>query len=404
MKQDLLKRFLKYVSIHTTSCEESNSKPSTSNQLELAKILQGELEELGLKNVVLTKSGIVYALLPANSKGIKPIGFIAHMDTSPEASGLNVKQNIIEKYNGKDIKLGQDKVLSVKQFPSLKRHIGKTIITTSGDTLLGADDKAGISEIMEMLVYFIKNKELFHGDIYVAFTPDEEIGGGIDDFDFSIFKAKFAYTVDGGEVEELAFENFNAASAEVTIKGLSVHPGDAKDKMVNSILIGMEFNSLLNVRERPENTENYEGFNHLIDIKGDTAETKMSYIIRNHDLSLLKKQKDEFLRAESFINEKYAKELVKVELKDSYFNMREIIEKDMTPVNVALEAIKKAGIEPVIKPIRGGTDGAKLTRLGLPTPNIGTGGYNYHGVYEYACLDEMDKVTEILVNIVKTVK
>ncbi|MEG0528748.1 MAG: peptidase T [Bacilli bacterium] len=400
---NILERFLNYVAIDTQSAEESKTIPSTLKQLDLAKVILEELKSFGLVDVILSKSGILYGTL-IGEESITPIGFISHLDTSPEASGKNVKPRIIKDYQGTDIVLNETTIMSPINFPSLKRHIGKTLIVTDGKTLLGADDKAGIVEIMEMLSFLSQNPQIKHGNIYVAFTPDEEIGGGIADFDFSIFKAKFAYTVDGGEIEGLSYENFNAASAIVKITGVSVHPGDAKNKMINSISLAEKFDSLLGEVKRPENTEGYEGFNHLISINGTTAQTEMEYIIRNHDLSKLNEQRKSFVEAAKYLNKCYGKELIEVIIKDSYYNMRNLIEKDMSSVNLALDSMKSLGIDPVISPIRGGTDGAKLTRMGMNTPNLGTGGYNYHGIYEYACLDEMILAAKLIIKICEKAK
>ncbi|MEG0034703.1 MAG: peptidase T [Bacilli bacterium] len=400
---NILERFLNYVAIDTQSAEESKTVPSTLKQLDLAKVILEELKSFGLVDVILSKSGILYGTL-IGEESITPIGFISHLDTSPEASGKNVKPRIIKDYQGTDIVLNETTIMSPINFPSLKRHIGKTLIVTDGKTLLGADDKAGIVEIMEMLSFLSQNPQIKHGNIYVAFTPDEEIGGGIADFDFSIFKAKFAYTVDGGEIEGLSYENFNAASAIVKITGVSVHPGDAKNKMINSISLAEKFDSLLGEVKRPENTEGYEGFNHLISINGTTAQTEMEYIIRNHDLSKLNEQRKSFVEAAKYLNKCYGKELIEVIIKDSYYNMRNLIEKDMSSVNLALDSMKSLGIDPVISPIRGGTDGAKLTRMGMNTPNLGTGGYNYHGIYEYACLDEMILAAKLIIKICEKAK
>ncbi|MEG0977615.1 MAG: peptidase T [Bacilli bacterium] len=400
---NILNRFLAYVAIDTQSAEESKTVPSTLKQLDLAKVLAIELKAYGLVDVILSSSGILYGTLKGD-ENITPIGFISHLDTSPEASGKDVKPRIINNYQGNEIALNETTIMSPINFPSLKRHIGKTLIVTDGKTLLGADDKAGIAEIVEMLSYFSKNPQVKHGNIYVAFTPDEEIGGGVSDFDFTIFKAKFAYTVDGGEIEGLSYENFNAASAIVKITGVSVHPGDAKNKMINSISLAEKFDSLLGEVKRPENTEGYEGFNHLISLNGTTAYTEMEYIIRNHDLSKLNEQRKSFVEAAKYLNKCYEKELIEVIIKDSYYNMRNLIEKDMSSVNLAIDSMKSIGIDPVISPIRGGTDGAKLTRMGMNTPNLGTGGYNYHGIYEYACLEEMEAAASLIIEICKKAK
>ena len=399
MNDRLLDRFLKYVKIDTQSSENSLITPSTHKQFDLANILLNELEELGLE-ASLTDKCIVYGFLKGNSSLHAPIGFISHMDTSPEASDLNVNPKIWENYDGGVIKLNSDIYLDPSYFPSLKLVKGKTLITTDGTTLLGADDKAGVAEIMEMLTNIVENK-LEHGDIYVAFTPDEEIGGGIDSFDLKTFKAKYAYTCDGGEPYVLNYQNFNAAQAVVNIKGVEVHPGSSKNKMINAIQVGRKFLNMLPENERPEYTDNYDGFIHCLEFNGATSDAKLVFILRDHDAKLLEAQKQRFYAIEKFLNEEYGHEVVKVNIKDQYRNMDELISKDMTSVNVALQAMKNLNISPKVLPIRGGTDGAKLTMMGLKTPNLGTGGYNYHGKYEYAVLEEMHQCVDILLEIVK---
>lgn len=400
MKKTLLNYFLKYVKVDTMSKEDQNQVPSTSKQFDLAKILVKDLEELGLKDIKLSEHCFVTAVLPSNCNSKLNIGFLAHMDTIPGFSGTNVKPNVIENYDGKTVKL-KGIELNPVQFPFLTNLKGKTIITTDGTTVLGADDKAGITNIMGMLDFFVKNPNVPHVNIHVAFTPDEEIGGGIDYMDVEGFGCDFAYTVDGGNPIEINYENFNAASATVNIKGVDIHPGSAKGQMINASLIAMEFNVLLPINERPEFTDGYDGFNHLTSMEGVCGEAKLTYILRNHDLKLLEKQKNDFYNAKEFINKKYGKDLVEVIIKDSYLNMATIINEDPTCVIRAKEAIKKLGYNPVTTPIRGGTDGAKLTQMGLKTPNLGTGGYNYHGPYELACLEEMELVAKILIEIAK---
>ena len=400
MKKTILDYFLKYVKIDTMSMEDQNQVPSTSKQFDLAKVLVKDLEDLGLKDIKLSEHCFVTAVLPSNCNSKLNIGFIAHMDTIPGFSGTNVKPNVIENYDGKTVKL-KGIELNPIQFPFLKDLKGKTIITTDGTTVLGADDKAGDANIMTMLHYFVNNPDVPHVNIHVAFTPDEEIGGGIDYMDVKGFNCDFAYTVDGGNPFEINYENFNAASAIVNIKGLDIHPGSAKGQMINASLVAMEFNELLPINERPEFTDGYDGFNHLTSMEGVCGEAKLTYILRNHDINLLNRQKNDFYNAKEFINKKYGKDLVQVEIKDSYLNMATLINEDPTCVIRAKDAIKRLGYNPVTSPIRGGTDGAKLTQMGLKTPNLGTGGYNCHGPYEMACLEEMEIVTKILIEIAK---
>ena len=400
MKKTILDYFLKYVKIDTMSKEDQEIVPSTSKQFDLANVLVKDLESLGLKDVNLDSHCFVTALLPSNCNSKLHIGFIAHMDTIPGFSGTDVKPNVIENYNGKTVKL-KGIELNPIQFPFLNDLKGKTIITTDGTTVLGADDKAGVANIMAMLSYYVNNPKVPHVNIHVAFTPDEEIGGGIDYMDVKGFGCNFAYTVDGGNPLEINYENFNAASATVLIKGLDIHPGSAKGQMINASLVAMEFNELLPINERPEFTDGYDGFNHLTSMEGVCGEAKLTYILRNHDSKLLERQKKDFINAKEFINKKYGKDLIEVKIKDSYFNMATLINEDPTCVIRAKEAIKKLGYNPVTSPIRGGTDGARLTQMGLKTPNLGTGGYNCHGPYEMACLEEMELVTKILIEIAK---
>ncbi len=400
MKKAILDYFLKYVKIDTMSAEDQNVVPSTAKQFDLAKVLVKDLEDLGLKDIKLTEHCFVTAVLPTNCNSKLNIGFIAHMDTIPGFSGTNVKPQIVENYDGKTIKL-KGIELNPVEFPFLTNLKGKTLITTDGTTVLGADDKAGDATIMAMLKYYVENPNVPHVNIHVAFTPDEEIGGGIDYMDVKGFGCDFAYTVDGGKPEEINYENFNAASAKVKVTGLDIHPGSAKNKMINAALVAMEFNELLPINERPEFTDGYDGFNHLTSMEGVCGEAKLTYILRNHDLNLLNRQKQDFYNAKDFINKKYNKNLVEVEIKDSYFNMATLINEDPKCVTRAKAAISSVGLVPVTTPIRGGTDGAKLTQMGLKTPNLGTGGYNCHGPYELACLEEMELVTKILIEIAK---
>ncbi|MDE6408315.1 MAG: peptidase T [Anaeroplasmataceae bacterium] len=400
MKQTLLNNFLRYVKIDTMSDEETNQTPSTQKQFNLAKVLVEELKALGLKDIYLSDNCFVYATLPSNIKGNKEsIGFIAHMDTIPGFSGTDVKPNVIENYNGKTIPL-KGIELNPKQFPFLKDLKGKTLITTDGTTVLGADDKAGIAIIMSMLSHYVKTNEP-HVEIHVAFTPDEEIGSGIEHFDLTKFPCSYAYTIDGGEYDMINYENFNAASATIQVHGLDIHPGSAKNQMKNASEIAMELHQMLPKEQKPEYTENYEGFIHLTHIDGMVGEAKLSYIIRDHDRVLLEKKKSILKEAASYINKKYGKDTVKLEIKDSYFNMAEIIKQNPVCLERAKQAMEALGITPTASPIRGGTDGARLTFMGLPTPNLGTGGYNCHGPYEFACLEEMELLTKIVIEITK---
>lgn len=399
----VLNRFLKYVKYETTSDEYSTTTPSTKNQLKFAKVLGKELEELGLKDVSVNDKGYIMATLPSNiEKKIPTIGFIAHMDTSPDMSGKDVSPNIIEDYDGKDIVLNEEKdiILSVDDFPEIKNYVGKTIITTDGTTLLGADDKAGIAEIITAIEYLIENPNIPHGTIKIAFTPDEEIGRGADHFDVDKFDADFAYTVDGGPIGELEYENFNAATANISIQGSNIHPGTAKGKMVNSILIGMELHSMLPINERPEYTEGYEGFYLLDDFVGNVEETKMSYIIRDHDMGKFNKKKKALEKIVEFLNYKYTNK-IELKIEDSYYNMKEKIVPVMEIVDIAKRAMEAVNIEPIISPIRGGTDGARLSYMGLPCPNIFTGGHNYHGKYEYIPVPSMEKAVEVILKIIE---
>lgn len=397
---ELLERFLNYVKIDTMSDDTTGLTPSTDKQYVLANKLHNELEALGLTALVNDKC-TVYATLKANKEGMDKIGLLAHMDTIPEVSGTNVKPQVIENYTGGIIKLGNGEVLDPNQFEALKKEIGHTIVTTSGDTVLGCDDKGGIAVIMTVLEEIIK-ENLPHGEIHVAFTPDEEIGTGILSFDTDLFPVDYAYTIDGEEYEEFSYENFNASSATVKIKGFEIHPGAAKGKMINAAKVAMEFASLLPQAEAPEYTDGYDGFNHLTEIKGNTSEATMHFILRNHDSSKLKKQKQDFVNAYSFINKKYGEGTCILDITDSYRNMREVIDNDMRSVNKALKAYHEEGINVKVVPTRGGTDGARLTFMGICTPNIGTGGYNCHGIHEYADITEMTKIVSLVKRILTT--
>ncbi|MDO5047363.1 MAG: peptidase T [Anaerococcus sp.] len=397
-------RFLKYIAMETTSDPKlaEEKKPTSKGQLELGKVLKKELEDLGLKASI-NDEGFVFATLKANTdKNLPTLAFISHMDTSPEMYGKIENPQII-KYEGGDIKLNDQRSIKVDQFPQVEKLKGLNLITTRGESLLGADDKAGIAEIMTALEYLIENPEIIHGEVKVAFTPDEEIGTGCDTFPVKDFGADFAYTVDGGGLGELEYESFNAASADVLIKGKSIHPGSAKNTMINSMTLARKFDSLLGDVRRPEHTEGYEGFFHLLSIKGDIENTHMEYIIREHDRKRFEDMKDEFKTYIDFFNEKYGEELVTVEIKDSYYNMGEIIKEKMEIVDYAKKAMENLNIKPLISPIRGGTDGSKLSFMGLPTPNIFTGGMNFHGVYELIPIEHMELASKVIVEIIKEV-
>lgn len=394
-------KFLKYIKWDTTSNPESGTHPSTHSQIEFAEFLKTEMEKVGLTDVKLTDKGYLYGTLESNtSKNAPIIGFISHMDTSCDCSGKDINPIIHENYNGNDINLSENVTMKVSDFPFLKEMIGKTLITTDGTTLLGADDKAGVSEILTM-VELLNDNNIPHGKIKIAFTPDEEIGEGADFFDVKVFGCDYAYTVDGGRIDAVEYENFNAASCVVHIKGTNIHPGDAKNKMVNSINIAYEFDNYLPSKARPQYTEGYEGFIHLNNISGNVEETIMHYIIRNHDKNLFEKQKIDFLNACNHFNHKYGEKTIELELTDSYYNMASILRNKMDIVNKAMQAIAKQGIKPITLPIRGGTDGARLTFMGLPCPNLGTGGYNFHGRYECITIEDMNTMVNILVQIVK---
>ena len=392
-------RFLKYAPIPTMSDEGSETCPSTKKQLKLANLLCEELLELGLSDARVDEFGYVYATLPANKDGKPAIGFIAHMDTSPDASDENIKPRLV-KYEGGDILLNEEKeiYMKVSDYPYLENYKGHTLITSDGTTLIGADDKAGIAEILTMLEKIIASGAP-HGKICVGFTPDEEIGRGADRFDVESFGADFAYTVDGGAIGELEYENFNAASAKITVNGVSIHPGSAKDKMKNAARIAMEFNTLLTVDEIPEKTSGYEGFHHLTSMSGEVELARLSYIIRDHDMKKFEAKKAEFVRCAKIINERYGEGTLLLELVDSYYNMREKIEPCMYIVERAEKAMRALGVTPIKSPIRGGTDGARLSFMGLPCPNLSTGGENFHSRFEFVSCEAMEKISDILVNI-----
>ena len=399
--EKILDRFLRYVKVDTQSNENSESQPSTAKQLNLLKLLCQELNELGVE-ASLDEYGYVMGRIPSNVDADVPaVGFISHVDTAPDASGENVRPQIIKDYDGSDIPLKGVPGLALRtsEFPELLAHKGETIITTDGTTLLGADDKAGVAEIMDAVQYIVSHPEFKHGPIRIGFTPDEEIGRGVVKFDVAKFDAAYAYTMDGGEVGELEFENFNAASARIHIQGCNVHPGYAKGKMRNAILIGQELNSLLPADQRPEHTQDYEGFFHLISFKGSVEEADIAYIIRDHSRELFEKKKAVMQECTDFINSRYGEGTATLVLKDQYYNMREQVEPHYKIVEIAMKAIADAGVEPKVQPIRGGTDGANLSFRGLPCPNIFAGGLNFHGKFEWVPLESMQKASQVILNI-----
>lgn len=401
--ENLLDRFLRYVAVDTQSDENSESQPSTEKQLVLLEMLRDELRALGLE-AELDQWGYVMATLPSNLDHKAPaIGFIAHVDTSPDASGKDVKAQIIRDYDGGDIELKgvPGLALRVADFPELAGYKGQTIITTDGTTLLGADDKAGVAEIMNAVEYLVEHPEVKHPEVKIGFTPDEEIGRGVVKFDVARFGADYAYTMDGGAIGELEFENFNAAAATVKIQGRNIHPGYAKGKMKNAMLIGMEFNSLLPVEQRPEYTEGYEGFYHLIGFKGSVEQAELSYILRDHDLGLYEKRKETMLRCAEFINAKWGEGTASVELRHQYYNMRKEVEPHYHIIEKAVMAMEMNGIKPKIQPIRGGTDGANLSFMGLPCPNIFAGGHNFHGKMEFVPLESMEAASRVILGILE---
>lgn len=404
MYENLVPRFIRYVKTETRSDENSTTIPSTQSQVAFAKTLMKELEDIGLSDISYNETnGYVTATLPSNTaKKVPTVGFIAHMDTA-DFNAENVNPQFHEQYNGEAIVLNEEQqvVLDPKDFPNLKNYIGQTLITTDGTTLLGADDKAGIAEIMTAMEVLINDDSIEHGDIRVGFGPDEEIGIGADRFDVQGFNATFAYTMDGGPIGELEFESFNAASAIVKIQGKNVHPGTAKNTMVNAVKIGMAFDALLPQDEVPEKTEGREGFYHLVGITGEVDEATLTYIIRDHDREKFEARKAFMLEQAAMLNKEYGSERITIDLNDSYYNMGEIIEKDMTVVDLAEEAMKNLSIEPIIEPIRGGTDGSKISFMGLPTPNIFAGGENFHGRYEFVAVESMEKATAVIVEIAR---
>ncbi|MBQ8952906.1 MAG: peptidase T [Clostridia bacterium] len=396
-------RLLRYVQYDTASNGACDACPSTETQRDFGRVLVDEMKEMGLSNVRQDEHGYVYALLPANAPGQSAIGLIAHMDTVDDAPALPMKAHIVKNYQGVDIQMDEDgkNVLSPAVFPSLNAAIGKDLIVTDGNTLLGADDKAGVAEILTLCEELLAHPEIKHGDVCVGFTPDEEIGRGADLFDIPGFGAEFAYTVDGGALPEIDYENFNAASASIAVNGLSIHPGSAKDKMKNALLIAHEFISMLPSAERPEHTEGREGFYHLTDMSGEIEKAAMHYIIRDHDMKEFTERKAYMQRVADFLNAKYGEGTVELTLKDSYYNMIEKLADHMDVVERANDAFRKLGYEPVSVPVRGGTDGARLSFMGLPCPNLPTGGFNCHGRFEYAVIQDMDEVVKLLKNIVE---
>ena len=397
---DITERFLNYTKFDTQSAEDSDCVPSTSKQLVFADYLKKELESEGLSDVEMDDKGYIYATLKANFKGKTPtIGFISHYDTSPDCSGADIKPQIVSKYDGSDIQLSEGIVSSPKKFPELLQHVGEDLIVTDGHTLLGADDKAGIAEIVQAMCWLRDHKEVKHGDIRIAFNPDEEIGMGAHYFDVEKFGCDWAYTMDGGDVGELEFENFNAASAKVHIKGVSVHPGYAKGKMVNANALAAKFAEMLPETEKPETTEGYQGFYHLLGIESNVERAKLSYIIRDHDRDRFEDRKRFVLRCAEQMNEAFGEGTVTVELKDQYYNMKEKIDPQMHVIDVVLHAMQDCGVAPKVKPIRGGTDGAQLSFRGLPCPNIFAGGVNFHGPYEFVSIQSMEKAMQVIIRI-----
>lgn len=400
-KDKILSRFLKYVSFDTQSNEQSDQIPSTTNQLIFANYIYEELKSLGLQNLQ-TEKGYVYCYLPSNcNKDVPAVGFLAHIDTSPEMSGNNIKPKIIQNYDGNDVILNEELQIKLKidEHPELKNYVGQTIITTDGTTLLGADDKAGITAIISAVEYILHNPDFKHGDIYITFTPDEEIGRGMDNFDLQKFKANFAYTIDGGALGEIEYENFNAALCEIKIQGNNIHPGYGKNKLINALHIATELNNMLPASERPEHTSGYEGFFHLTKLEGSVEKALMQYLIREHDYNLFEQRKKFITEIVNFLNNKYG-QIIQIKIKDQYYNMRKIIENSFQTVQYAIEAMKKENIEPKIVPCRGGTDGSKLSFMGIPCPNIFTGVHNNHSKYEYIPLESIVKATKVILNII----
>jgi len=403
---NITERFLKYVSFTTTSDENTNMTPSTPGQMIFAKYLVDELKSIGLTEVDVDKNGYIMATLPANTKKEVPtIGFIAHMDTSPDMSGKNPKPRVVANYDGNNIVLNEEKaiVLETAKYPEILLYIGQDVVVTDGNTLLGADDKAGLAEIVSAMEYLVAHPEIKHGKIRVGFTPDEEIGQGADHFDVEKFGAEWAYTMDGGEIGELEFENFNAASAKVTFKGVNVHPGYARHKMLNSMRVAHQFASMIPRHETPEHTEGYEGFFHLTNMEGTVEKSSLSYIIRDHDRDRFERRKKEFTHLVNKINAEFGDGTATLELRDQYYNMREKIEPVMHIIDLAFNAMNDVGVTPKVKPIRGGTDGSRLSYMGLPCPNIFAGGHNFHGRFEFVPVQSMEKAMQVIVKIAESV-
>ena len=400
---ELKDRFLKYVAVDTQSNEESETFPSTAKQFDLLNMLVEEMRSLGLTDVSIDKYGYAMGTIPATAgyENAPVIGFIAHVDTSPDMSGANVKPRIIENYDGSDIVLNNALTMRVADFPELSSFVGHTLIHTDGTTLLGADDKAGVAEIMTAAEYLLAHPEIAHGKIRIGFTPDEEIGRGVDFFDVAAFGADFAYTMDGGFEGELEYENFNAASAKIAVQGRNVHPGYAKNKMINAIEVACELNSMLPCNERPEFTEEYEGFYHCVGFNGTVEQAQVSYIIRDHDAEKFEAKKVYIWSCVDLLQKKYGKEVLTLTLKDQYYNMRKMVEPHPQVIDKAVEAMQEADVQPIVRPIRGGTDGARLSFMGLPCPNIFAGGMNFHGKFEYCSLTSMEKAVKVIVNLAK---
>ena len=396
---DITERFLNYTKFDTQSSEDSDSVPSTPKQLIFAEYLKKELINEGLSDVEMDDKGYIYASLKANTKGVPTIGFISHYDTSPDCSGADIKPQIVHQYDGSDILLSEGIISSPAKFPELLNHVGEDLIVTDGKTLLGADDKAGIAEIVQAMCWLRDHKEVKHGEIRIAFNPDEEIGMGAHHFDVKKFGCEWAYTMDGGDVGELEFENFNAASAKIAVKGVSVHPGYAKGKMVNACLLATELAQMLPEDERPETTEGYQGFFHLLGIEGNVEKAKMSYIIRDHDSDRFEARKRLIQKTVDLMNEKYGADTFTIEVKNQYYNMKEKIDPQMHVIDLVLHAMQDCGVAPKVKPIRGGTDGAQLSFKGLPCPNIFAGGVNFHGPYEFVSIQSMEKAMQVIIRI-----
>jgi len=400
---NIVERFINYTKFDTQSAEDSDRVPSTEKQLEFAAYLKKELEREGLSDITLDEKGYLYATLKGNTKDVPTIGFISHYDTSPDCSGTNINARIVENYDGNDILLSEGIVSSPEKFPELLQHVGEDLIVTDGHTLLGADDKAGIAEIIEAMCFLRNHPEIKHGDVRIAFNPDEEIGMGAHHFDVEQFGCEWAYTMDGGDVGELEFENFNAASAKITIRGISVHPGYAKDKMVNANVLACQFAQFIPADERPETTEGYQGFYHLLGIQSNVECAKLSYIIRDHDRDKFEDRKHFMQKCADQMNALYGDRTVVLEIKDQYYNMKEKIDPQMHVIDVVLHAMQDCGVAPKVKPIRGGTDGAQLSFKGLPCPNIFAGGVNFHGPYEFVSIQSMEKAKQVIIRICELV-